>query len=68
MQDLIANNQKAVDDTTFEAELLAKEGIQVVAGSKFGPMGKNHIRINCATSEELLEDGINRIIQFLNSA
>lgn len=52
-----------IDDTEFESYLLDKYGVQIVAGSRFGPAGKNYIRINCATSKERLKEGIMLIIQ-----
>ncbi|MCH8906411.1 MAG: aminotransferase class I/II-fold pyridoxal phosphate-dependent enzyme, partial [Candidatus Heimdallarchaeota archaeon] len=50
-----------VDDVKFTENLLQHHGVQVVEGSKFGPMGKKHVRINCATSEARLTDALNRI-------
>ncbi|MHA2362937.1 MAG: pyridoxal phosphate-dependent aminotransferase [Candidatus Hodarchaeales archaeon] len=53
------------DDVDFSNTLLSKYGVQVVPGSEFGPRGKGHIRINCATSPEWMLEGINRIIKAL---
>lgn len=50
-----------VDDVKFTENLLQHHGVQVVEGSKFGPMGKKHVRINCATSEARLAEALNRI-------
>ncbi len=54
------------DDVRFCDQLLREKGVEVVPGSKFGPDGIGHIRVNCATSMERLEDGIGRIIEFLS--
>ncbi|MDH5646230.1 MAG: aminotransferase class I/II-fold pyridoxal phosphate-dependent enzyme, partial [Candidatus Heimdallarchaeota archaeon] len=54
------------DDIVFSEELLLHKGVQVIPGSSFGPMGQNHLRINCATSTEILEEGLSRIIDHLN--
>lgn len=54
------------DDEKFTERLLMEKGVEVVPGSKFGPDGRGRIRINCATSEERLRDGIHRILDFLN--
>jgi aspartate/methionine/tyrosine aminotransferase len=55
-----------VDDGKFKEYLLKKFGIEVVAGSEFGPAGKRFIRVNCATSQERVELGINKIIEALD--
>jgi len=50
-----------IDDQKFSQQLLEEEGIQVVPGSAFGPMGQRHVRINCATSIARLDEAITRI-------
>lgn len=47
-----------MDDVKFSEHLLEKRGIQVVPGSVFGPTGVNHLRINCSTSFDRLEQGL----------
>ncbi len=54
------------DDEKFVEQLL-KKGTQVVPGSLFGPEGRGHVRVNCATSRERLEVGVERIIEFARS-
>ena len=44
-----------LEDYKFKKDLLINQGVEVVAGSEFGPAGKGFIRINCATSEERME-------------
>ncbi len=55
-----------VDDEEFSTNLLKNQGVQVVPGSYFGPGGEEHIRVNCATSEERLSEGIDRILNELH--
>lgn len=50
-----------VNDEDF-SEFLLKRGVEVVPGSKFGPAGKGYVRVNCATSLERIEKGIEKII------
>ncbi len=50
------------DDTMFVPKLLENKGVQVVEGSHFGPSGSNHIRVNCATSQKRLIEGIDLIL------
>lgn len=52
---------EGINDEKFADSLLKEKGVQVVPGSRFGPMGESHLRINCATSEERLEEGLSRI-------
>ena len=54
-----------VDDIEFKEKCLRETGVQVIEGVEFGPMGKNHIRINCGTSQERLMEAIERIISIL---
>ncbi len=54
------------DDIEFSESLLKNRGVQVIPGVYFGPTGKNHLRINVATSEDRLRDGIERILAELN--
>ena len=51
------------DDLNFKKFLLEKFGVEVVAGFEFGPAGKGHIRINCATSRERVTKGIKIVIE-----
>ena len=55
-----------IDDIAFTEFLLKNYGVQVVPGSTFGPDGKNHIRINCGTSEKRLEDAFERIMKAID--
>jgi aspartate aminotransferase len=55
------------DDKRFCQELLQNQGVEVVEGVKFGPSGIGHVRINCATSLERLQLGLDRIISYLKN-
>lgn len=56
-----------VEDVKFCEALLKSEGVQIIPGSLFGPTGKNHLRINCATSEERLMDGLSKMLKELKN-
>ena len=55
----VKNVAKSCIDLTYALLNIAKVG--VIPGSAFGSAGVNHFRISCATSMELLEEGMNRI-------
>jgi aspartate aminotransferase len=50
------------DDVEFAAKLLEQVGVALVPGSAFGSQGS--IRISFATSQDILEDALNRIEAF----
>ncbi|PCJ32161.1 MAG: aspartate aminotransferase [Gammaproteobacteria bacterium] len=51
------------DDLDFAEALLVDKGVAVVPGTAFGL--KNHIRLSIATSEENLENALERIADFI---
>ncbi|HHA19143.1 MAG TPA: pyridoxal phosphate-dependent aminotransferase [Methylophaga sp.] len=51
------------DDLEFAEALLVDKGVAVVPGTAFGL--KNHIRLSIATSEQNLENALNRIAEFI---
>lgn len=51
----------------FATKLLHEGGVAVVPGSTFTPMGEGYIRISYAYSMEVLEEGLNRIEQFIKT-
>jgi aspartate/methionine/tyrosine aminotransferase len=55
----VRNIAKSCVDLTYALLNIAKVG--VIPGSAFGSAGANNFRISCATSMELLEEGMNRI-------
>jgi aspartate aminotransferase len=52
------------DDLEFAEALLVDKGVAVVPGTAFGL--KNHMRLSIATSEENLNNALERIAQFIN--
>lgn len=51
----------------FANLLLEKQQVAVVPGSAFSKMGEFHIRISFANSLDILEDGLNRIENFIDN-
>ncbi|MHA1510644.1 MAG: aminotransferase class I/II-fold pyridoxal phosphate-dependent enzyme, partial [Promethearchaeota archaeon] len=49
----------------FSNELVKEEHVACVPGNGFGSYSNNSIRISYATSDQLLEEGFNRIERFL---
>jgi len=60
----IANMDGINDDLEFAEALLVNKGVAIVPGTAFGL--KNHIRLSIATSEENLNNAIQRIAEFIN--
>ena len=54
---------KFIDDLDFSEALLVETGVAVVPGTAFGL--KNHIRLSIATSEQNLENALERIANFI---
>lgn len=50
-----------VNDVDFSQYLFENYAVQTVAGSVFGPSGKEHLRINCATSRSLLYGALSKL-------
>jgi aspartate aminotransferase len=53
------------DDLEFAEALLVNKGVAIVPGQAFGL--KNHMRLSIATSEENLNNALQRIAEFINS-
>jgi aspartate aminotransferase len=53
------------DDLEFAEALLVDKGVAIVPGTAFGL--KNHIRLSIATSEENLNNALQRIAEFINN-
>ncbi|MFA1820411.1 aminotransferase A [Virgibacillus oceani] len=51
----------------FTKLLLEKEHVAVVPGSTFSPIGENYIRISFASSIDVLEEGLNRMGNFVSA-
>ena len=55
---------KVCSDTTELVDFIRKEtGLRVTAGKVYGSAGKSFIRVNIATQNERVKDGINRFIE-----
>ena len=61
----IANMDGINDDLEFAEALLVDKGVAIVPGTAFGL--KNHIRLSIATSEENLNNALQRIAEFINN-
>ncbi|MFD1928567.1 aminotransferase A [Sporosarcina siberiensis] len=55
----------SMTSTEFADALLEKEHVAVVPGSAFSELGEGYIRISFAYSMEILEEGLNRIENFV---
>jgi alanine-synthesizing transaminase len=55
------------DDKDFVLNLLNKTGILTVHGSGFGELGKGHFRIVYLPDEQVLEEAMERLRDFMNS-
>jgi aminotransferase len=51
----------------FCLKLLQDAGVAVVPGDAFSTFGEGYIRISCASSLNMLEEGLNRIEKFVDS-
>jgi aspartate aminotransferase len=61
----IANMDGINDDLEFAEALLVDKGVAIVPGQAFGL--KNHMRLSIATSEENLNNALERIAEFINN-
>ncbi|MCL4151300.1 UNVERIFIED_CONTAM: hypothetical protein GTU68_015424 [Idotea baltica] len=61
---VIANMDGIEDDVAFAEALLVDKGVAIVPGAAFGL--KNHIRLSIATSEENLNNALQRMAEFIN--
>lgn len=64
ISDAIAAKADINDDLEFAEALLVDKGVAVVPGTAFGL--KNHMRLSIATSEENLNNALDRIAAFIN--
>ena len=55
-----------IDDEKFAIALVEKARVAVVPGSAFGKGGENHIRISFGVEEDILREGLHRLIAYLN--
>ncbi len=54
-----------LDGVTMAERLLQEAGVCVLAGTAFGAVGRDHVRISYATSRENLAEGLRRIDAFV---
>jgi aspartate/methionine/tyrosine aminotransferase len=55
------------NDREIVTELVRETKVLTIPGSYFGPLGKNHIRISFASSIDKLEEGLQRIKNYLTA-
>jgi alanine-synthesizing transaminase len=55
------------DDKDFVLDLLNKTGILTVHGSGFGELGKGHFRIVYLPNEQVLQEAMDKLSNFINS-
>jgi alanine-synthesizing transaminase len=55
------------DDKDFVLDLLNKTGILTVHGSGFGELGKGHFRIVYLPNEQVLQEAMDKLVDFMNS-
>jgi aminotransferase len=53
-----------VDDYDLSLQMIREAKVAVVPGSAFGNGGENHIRISFGGDEELLKEGLQRVVKF----
>ena len=59
--------EQGVSGRCFAERLLRERQVRVTAGDLFGPSGKGYIRISCAINDGRLEQGLNRLSEFVAS-
>ncbi len=57
--------EKEVDDYDLALQLLREAKVAVVPGSAFGNGGENHLRISFGGEENLLREGLQRLVKFI---
>lgn len=58
--------KRKVDDLALALDMLEKAKVGVVPGSAFGKGGENHIRISFGLEEDMLREGLQRLVNYLN--
>ena len=61
---ILARMPNLSDDLDFAEALLVDKGVAIIPGTAFGM--KNHIRLSIATSEENLQNALDRIADFIS--
>lgn len=60
--------KKKVNVQSLALRMIKEAKVAVVPGSEFGTGGENHIRISFGAEEETLRKGLQRLVQFINTA
>lgn len=57
---------KKIHEEQFVLDLIKKAKVAVIPGSAFGKGGKSHIRISFGCEEDILREGLRRLVNYLN--
>lgn len=60
--------QRGVTGRRFAERLLRERQVRVSPGDLFGPSGNGYIRISCAVDDGRLQEGLNRLAEFLEAS
>ena len=58
--------KKAVDTDELAVSLLRDESVSMTPGSAFGELGKGHLRISFAASNEDITEGLSRFVRYVD--
>lgn len=58
--------RKQIDDNEMALTIMKEARVAVVPGSPFGPGGENHFRISFGCEENVLREGMQRLVEFVN--
>ena len=58
--------KKTVDTDELAVSLLRDESVSMTPGSAFGELGKGHLRISFATSNEDITEGLSRFVRYVD--
>ena len=58
--------KKTVDTDELAVSLLRDESVSMTPGSAFGELGKGHLRISFAASNEDITEGLNRFVRYVD--
>ena len=64
---LVDISKSGMGSQIFAEELLEQMDVAVAPGSAFGEVGENYVRISLATEKSKLQEGLERILSFINS-
>ena len=64
---LVDISKSGMGSQIFAEELLEQMDVAVAPGSAFGEVGENYVRISLATEKSKLQEGLERILSFIDS-